>query len=130
MLVSEVWAKVCETVEKNIVALATVSSSMKYSLESEVNNIITGELLIKKACPFEYGEVVDVLLQTKRNTAAAVCFFKRILRSVGCSPKPINSEVIVPFRENLEGLGNMIHRSIQITAVNNHTGQLEVKSGA
>jgi putative transposase len=35
------------------------------------------------------GEVVDVLLQTRRNTAAAMRFFKRILKSAGCSPHTI-----------------------------------------
>jgi putative transposase len=35
------------------------------------------------------GEVVDVLLQTRRNTAAAMRFFKRILKSAGRSPHPI-----------------------------------------
>ncbi|MFT7528594.1 MAG: putative transposase [Arenicella sp.] len=35
------------------------------------------------------GEGVDVLLQTRRNTAAAMRFFKRILKSAGCSPDKI-----------------------------------------
>jgi len=35
------------------------------------------------------GEVVDVLLQTRRNTAAAMRFFKRILSSAGGSPHTI-----------------------------------------
>jgi putative transposase len=35
------------------------------------------------------GEVVDVLLQTRRNTAAAMRFFKRILKSAGGSPHTI-----------------------------------------
>lgn len=35
------------------------------------------------------GDVVDVLLQTRRNTAAAMRFFKRILRSAGGSPRTI-----------------------------------------
>ena len=35
------------------------------------------------------GEVVDVLLQTRRNTAAAMRFFKRILRLAGASPHTI-----------------------------------------
>jgi putative transposase len=35
------------------------------------------------------GEVVDVLLQTRRNTAAAMRFFKRILKSAGGSPRTI-----------------------------------------
>ena len=35
------------------------------------------------------GDVVDVLLQTRRNTTAAMRFFKRILRSAGGSPRTI-----------------------------------------
>jgi putative transposase len=35
------------------------------------------------------GEVVDVLLQTRRNTSAAMRFFKRILKSAGSSPHRI-----------------------------------------
>ena len=35
------------------------------------------------------GEVVDVLLQIRRNTAAAKRFFKRILKSAGASPRTI-----------------------------------------
>jgi putative transposase len=35
------------------------------------------------------GEVVDVLLQTRRNTAAAMRFFKRILKSAGSPPHTI-----------------------------------------
>jgi len=35
------------------------------------------------------GKVIDVLLQTRRNTAAAIRFFKRILRSARSSPHTI-----------------------------------------
>ena len=35
------------------------------------------------------GEVVDVFLQTKRDGAAAKCFFKRLLRSHGGEPRKI-----------------------------------------
>ena len=83
------------------------------------------------------GEVVDVLLQTRRNTAAVMRFFKRILKSAGSSPHTIVTDKLRSYgaaqREMgglPEELGSTIHRSIQITAVNNRTGQLEAKSGA
>jgi putative transposase len=57
-----------------------------------VSSIISGELLIRRACPtkcFGYGEVVDVFLQAKRDGAAAMRFFKRLMRSHGGEPRKI-----------------------------------------
>lgn len=59
------------------------SSSMKYLLRSG------GKQHYLWRAVDQDGEVVDVLLQTRRNTAAAMRFFKRILKSAGGSPRTI-----------------------------------------
>ena len=51
------------------------------------------------------GEVVDVFLQNKRDTAAAKRFFKRVLKSAGKSPRTIVSDKLRSYGSAKRELG-------------------------
>jgi len=61
-----------------------------------------------------YSEVVDVLLQTRRNTAAAKRFFQRVLKSSGISPRKIVTDKLRSYgAAQREMGGTWIHDTSQ-----------------
>ena len=73
---------VCRTIQ--------INGKQHYLWRAVDQESLPREALRLKAPTFGgYGEVVDVYLQTKRNGAAAIRFFKRLLRNCGGEPRKI-----------------------------------------
>ena len=73
------------------------------------------------------GEIVDVLLQKKRDTVAAKRFFKRILKSAGKFPRTIVSDKLRSYgSEKRELGGGWDHGTSQYS--NNRVEQSHIKT--
>ena len=127
MLASQVWPKVCKAAEEKHRGFG--------------DTFFVDEVFIKIGGKQHYlwraidqdGEVVDVLLQTRRNTQAAMRFFKRILKSAGCSPHTIVTDKLRSYGAAQREMGGAWeHDTSQYS--NNRCEQshrqLEVKSRA
>ena len=99
------------------------------------NSIFVDEMFVKIGGVQHYlwraidqdGEVVDVFLQNKRDTAAAKRFFKRVLKSVGKSPRTIVSDKLRSYGSAKRELGgSWDHDTSQYS--NNRVEQSHVKT--
>ena len=70
------------------------------------------------------GQVIDILMQSRRNTAAATKFFRKLLKSQGFAPRVIITDKLKSYgaakRQILKGVEHRQHKGINNRAENSH----------
>src|SRR4051812_7268625 len=70
------------------------------------------------------GVVLDILVQPKRNRLAAIRFFRKLLRAIGCRPRVIITDKLRSYgaakRIVMPGVAHRQHRYLNNRAENSH----------
>jgi putative transposase len=80
------------------------SPSARWHLDEMVVKIGGRRMWLWRAVD-DAGEVLDMLVQKRRNTAAALKLFRKLLRNQGIHPESITTDKLVSYRAALRRLG-------------------------
>ena len=90
----------------------------------EVIITIKGEQFYLWRAVDQHGVVLDILMQRRRNTAAAKKFFRKLLKPVGFAPRVIITDKLKSYgaakREILKGVEHRQHKGLNNRAENSH----------
>ncbi len=90
----------------------------------EVVITIKGEQFYLWRAVDQHGVVLDILMQRRRNTAAAKKFFRKLLKPVGFAPRVIITDKLKSYgaakREILEGVEHRQQKGLNNRAENSH----------
>jgi transposase-like protein len=72
---------------------------------------ISGKRMLLWRAVDDEGEVLDVLVQKRRNTKAAMRLFRKLLKNTGVRPECISTDRLASYRAAARGLGiSRLHR--------------------
>ena len=83
---------------------AAITGRLRWHLDEVVCKIGGRRMWLWRAVDDE-GEVLDVLVQKRRNTAAAMKLFRKLLKNQGIHPETVTTDGLASYRAALRKLG-------------------------